>query len=360
MERMMHEVFVMLVALSCLFDCGIMATEEIKSYPRDLPCPAADDITPCLCTVLTNGRMEMDCSYVTSNDQLASIFNDAVISMKNFEYFIMDGNNYLNSIRAGDLGVDITFEKIIITSGTLDTVESEAFMYSYDTLMHLEIRYTYLYSFPFSEIARFNQLAVLDLDNNQLFGFPVLGSVTLKYLDLHHNPLGGISPTSLANLPSLEEIFLYETGITHISPGTFTGLPRLYYIHLAGNGLQVLETGTIYLQTSSNSIFLYDNQLTEIEEGALMGLHGILDVSYNLLTDLLEPVFKPLIENNVYFNAAENPLICGCEIEWLCVNPTYTSHLMDAASCPGGELVANLEDSVFISCHKVVNPGFAA
>lgn len=221
MVRMLHQGFVLLVALCCFFCCGILATEDTEQNLRDLPCPPANDIVPCVCTVLPDGEMEMDCSSVTSNSQLASIFSETVFSFKDFESFIMDSNYYLTSIKAGDLGVGITFKTIKIIYGSLNTIENNAFMNSYNTLTHLEIREANLFSFPFNEIVRFTQLITLNLEGNQLFGFPVIGSTTLQYLYLEENlNIGQISQTSLANLPSLKEVALWSTGIGYISPGT--------------------------------------------------------------------------------------------------------------------------------------------
>lgn len=162
--------------------------------------------------------MEMDCSAVTSNSDLARIFS-SVFPFPDFEALIINNNHYLLTIREGDLG-QVTFKRVIITSGALETIETNAFMSSHGTLTDLEIVGTGLFSFPFSEVALFTHLTSLNLQRNKLTGFPVLASTSLHYLSLDINSLGWIAPTSLSNLPGLVGIYLSFDEITQIFPGT--------------------------------------------------------------------------------------------------------------------------------------------
>ncbi|KAK4318248.1 hypothetical protein Pmani_010742 [Petrolisthes manimaculis] len=342
---MVHQIFVLLAALSCCFCCGTLAIENKDQHLRDLPCPPAEDIQPCVCTVIDSSTydIEMDCSSVTTNDELASIFS------KDFPYndffsLVIDNNNHLTTIRPGDFGQK-TFQQIHITSGSLQTVYNNAFSSSYDTLTEIDIENTNLDYFPFHELNLFPQLYHLHLENNHLLGSPVLTSSSLGYLYLNGNPIDGII---LKTLPLLDSIYLRSTSITHLPPGTFTNLPNLDYMRLGYNGLQVLEAGTINLQTSFNNVDLYNNDLTSIAEGALVGLKGgYLDVRNNQLTELAEAVFRPLIDDGVDVYASGNPLDCGCEITWLVTSDTYMNLLDDDASCTSGQLVSELDPAMF-------------
>ncbi|KAK4318247.1 hypothetical protein Pmani_010741 [Petrolisthes manimaculis] len=342
---MVHQIFVLLAALSCCFCCGTLAIENKDQHLRDLPCPPAEDIQPCVCTVIDSSTydIEMDCSSVTTNDELASIFS------KDFPYngffsLVIENNYDLTIIRQGDFGQK-TFQQIHITSGSLQTVENNAFNSSYDTLREIDVENTNLFYFPFHELNLFTQLYRLDLQNNQLHGSPELTSLSLGYIYLTENPIDGII---LNSLPLLDNIYLQSTSITLLPPGTFTDLPNLDYIHLGYNGLQVLEAGTINLQTSFNNVYLYNNDLTSIAEGALVGLKGgNLDVRYNQLTELAEAVFRPLMDDSVYVFASGNPLDCGCEIAWLVTSDTYMNLLDDDASCTSGQLVSELDPAMF-------------
>ncbi|KAK3867762.1 hypothetical protein Pcinc_026807 [Petrolisthes cinctipes] len=342
---MVHHIFVLLAALSCCFCCGTLAIENKDQHFRDLPCPPAEDIQPCVCTVIDSSTfdIEMDCSSVTTNDQLASIFS------KDFPYndffsLVIENNNHLTTIRLGDLGQK-TFQEIHISDGSLKTVEKNAFISSYGTLTYLYIVVTSLDYFPFHELSLFTQLEQLHLENNQLMGSPELSSSTLQLLRLYGNPIDGIE---LNALPLLEEIDLQSTAITYLDPGTFTELLNLDYIHLEYNSLQVLEAGTINLYTSHNTVHLYNNDLTSIAEGALVGLKGgYLDVRNNQLTELAEAVFRPPMDDGVNVLASGNPLDCGCEIAWLVTSSTYMSLLYDDASCTSGQLVSELDPDMF-------------
>ncbi|KAK3867760.1 hypothetical protein Pcinc_026805 [Petrolisthes cinctipes] len=342
---MVHQIFVLLAALSCCFCCGTLAIENKDQHLRDLPCPPAEDIQPCVCTVLDSSTfdIEMDCSSVTTNDQLASIFSKD-FPFKDILSLVIDNNNDLTTIRPGDFGQN-TFQEIHISGGRLKTVEYNAFSSSYGTLTDLYITSTNLDSFPFAEIMWFTQLKYLHLENNLLDGFPTLTSSSLQYLYLNGNPINGIE---LLSLPLLDSIYLYTTAITYLPPGTFTNLPNLDYIRLNYNGLQVLEAGTINLQTSYNNVHLYSNDLTSIAEGALVGLKGgTLDVQNNQLTELAEAVFRPLMDDGVDVYASGNPLDCGCEIAWLVTSSTYMNQLDDDASCTSGQLVTELDPDMY-------------
>ncbi|KAK3867761.1 hypothetical protein Pcinc_026806 [Petrolisthes cinctipes] len=342
---MVHRIFVLLAALSCCFCCGTLAIENKDQHLRELPCPPAEDIQPCVCTVIDSSTYDigMDCSSVTTNDQLASIFS------KDFPYndffsLVIDNNYDLTTIRPGDLGQK-TFQEIYISYGSLITLEYRVFSSSYDTLTYLDIRYTNLDYFPFHELSLFTQLKYLHFENNQFHGSPSLSSSTLRLLHLNGNPIEGFE---LNVLPLLEEIWLQSTELTYLDPGTFTELLNLDYIHLAYNGLQVLEAGTINLQTSHNTVHLYNNDLTSIAEGALVGLKGgTLDVQNNQLTEVAEAVFRPLMDDGVDVYASGNPLDCGCEIAWLVTSDTYMSQLDSDASCTSGQLVSELDPDMF-------------
>ncbi|KAK4318250.1 hypothetical protein Pmani_010744 [Petrolisthes manimaculis] len=326
-----------------------MATEKTNHHPRDVPCPNAEDISPCVCTVIdaSDFDMEMDCSSVSSNTDLARIFSEH-FPFNNFYSLIIYNNIHLRTIRAGDLG-QISFKRIDIWSGNLQSVETNAFLHSYDTLEYLEISSNMLTAFPYSEISMFNHLTTLNLRSNQLGGIPTVASLTLQSLYLNNNPITGINPSSL---PLLYTIGLSFTAITHIPTGTFSGLSRLTNIDLTNNKLEVLDPGTINLQTSYNWVYLTTNSITSIAEGALMGLRGSLYVQNNQLTELAEGVFRPLMDMDVTVYAESNPLACGCEIAWLVLNSVYVDQLMDDTTCFSGELVRNLDPDVYASlCH---------
>lgn len=221
----MQKVYVIIAALCCCFGCGIMATEDTGGALRELPCPTAVDIYPCVCIIIGSSQMEMDCSAVTSNSDLARIFS-IVFPFPDFEALIINNNNYLLTIREGDLG-QVTFKRVIITSSVLETIETNAFMSSHGTLTDLEVVDTGLFSFPFSEVPLFTHLTSLNLQLNELTGFPVLASTSLQYLYLDINSLGWIAPTSLSNLPSLIGIYLSFDEIAQIFPGTENLIPYI-------------------------------------------------------------------------------------------------------------------------------------
>lgn len=252
------------VGLLCCCFWGVVAAENrTDDRFRALPCPNPDDIAPCVCTVLPTNGMEMDCSSVASSIELAIVFS-AEFPFKDFESLIIINNYAITNLRPGDFG-DVTFQKITIMSGSLSTVVMNTFMASYHTLTDLTITGTDLDFFPFGELESFTKLIYLDLQNNKLTGFPTLASLTLRELLLGYNALGGISATSLNNLPSLVIIGLHSTSISQIFPGTYSvsialPYPLLWYTkHLHGKATVKKETQSSenYKEVLSVSLSVY-------------------------------------------------------------------------------------------------------
>lgn len=220
-------VLILVVLYCCCFCCwGNAAQDERDEQFRNLPCPYAEDIVPCVCTLGADYEMEMDCSNVTSNSELAQIFGTD-FPFPDFGSLVIIDNVNLTTINAGDLG-HATFKIIDISYTILERIEYDAFMASYDTLTDLTIEHSKLNFFPFEEIERFTALTSLMLGHNNFEGFPIIGSATLQYLRLSYNPIGHINRTSLVDLPSLVGISLNNAGIQQILPGRLLKYQFIY------------------------------------------------------------------------------------------------------------------------------------
>lgn len=188
-----------------------------KGAQRQPTCPDASDIFPCVCTVYDEVNMDMTCSEVTSEFELAQVFS-AYFPDPNFTYLRLEDNNNLQVLRDGALGTT-TYVHIHITGGVLTEVEENALSGSFATLETLVLNYNSISTFPFHTLSSFTALKSLDMDNNQLQAFPQLVSSTLEYLDLGGNPMEDLPPEAFTNTPTLQQVYLYDTEITLLYPG---------------------------------------------------------------------------------------------------------------------------------------------
>lgn len=181
------------------------------------PCPIAEDILPCQCSLDHRDNMDMDCSAVRSEDQLAEVFK-AYFPNPNFRKFILYRNEKVKVLRAGTLG-NTTYQQFWVTEGALETVEEQALSGSFPTALYLVFNFNSISTFPFSDLPSFLRLASLDLRHNDLNGFPKLKSNTLKTLYLSYNPLGCLPVGAFDNTPAMKDLQLTQTEIPWIPPG---------------------------------------------------------------------------------------------------------------------------------------------
>nr|XP_053653787.1 oplophorus-luciferin 2-monooxygenase non-catalytic subunit-like isoform X1 [Cherax quadricarinatus] len=321
---------------------------EIKPYiPRAIPCPPDADILPCVCTVQSSVDMYMDCSAVTSSEELRTIFS-INFPFVNFIRLDIIGNTALTELRAGDLG-PTTYKEIYITGGVLEIIDENALSGSYSTLTTLDLQSNELTSFQFDEISSFEALHTLRVDDNDFKIFPDISSTSLLFLSFGSNPLGAITNTALTNMPNLIEVDLQNCSLTDVPAGTFTGLRSLEMIHLDYNSLTSIDTNVISLSSSYSIVYLNNNQIANIAPGALEGVKTEVWLQNNQMTVLDEELWRPLFNGGLVLFASNNPLTCDCSIAWLVLQGTYLSLLGDSVTCADGEPVKTLDPAIYVA-----------
>ena len=185
--------------------------------PLAYPCPNSDDIKPCTC--LHGGFMVVDlhCSDVTDELQLAQVFS-AKFTYRHFRSLVMIGNTGVKELRAGVFG-DVTFEELRLVSGALERVEGGALLDSRDTLNLMHFYYNNIYDFPLADFASFTSLREVRLYGNKLTSLPPLASLSLEIFSIGYNPLQFIPETTFSATPALREAHLYGANLTQLQPG---------------------------------------------------------------------------------------------------------------------------------------------
>jgi len=313
---------------------------------RDPTCPDPQDILPCVCSAY-GANMDMDCSQVENEDQLARVFS-ANFPFTDFRMLTIESNSNLKVLREGDLGV-ASFTWISIRNGKLEEVQTNALSQSYSTVTRIDFGYNEISTFPFEELPLFTSLSVLSLYNNKLGYFPKLRSDTITSLNLGNNLMNRIPYYAVQGLPKLQTFYGYGNNVELILAGTFSGLPDLYYVYVSNNNLSHIPEGAIKLSSSRTTfVSLSNNNISRIEVGAITGLNGGRVWLYtNALTDLDEDVFRPFLEAGAKLLLQDNPLSCGCDIAWLVTNPDFMALLYGTETCHDGELVSDLDPGYY-------------
>ncbi|XP_063595505.1 oplophorus-luciferin 2-monooxygenase non-catalytic subunit-like [Penaeus indicus] len=329
---------------------GSVAVSEAEDRAKDaelrsLPCPDPQDISPCVCTVDLQHNMDIDCSQVESEDQLAQVFSSN-IPFPTFHKLFIERNQHLRVLRNGDLG-PASFQIIEILHGVLEEVQDGALSQSYSTATRIDLQVNRLSKFPFHEIPSFTSLTTLWLNLNSFSEFPIVTSDSLTDIELNTNFIREIPLTGFQGLKNVNTISVGLNDITTITTGTFTDLPHLTTLSLFSNGLSEIPTGAIEF-SGKGFLSLHQNNISKIASGAITGLgDGDINLFKNSLTVLDEEVFGAFLSAGASLNIDDNPLGCGCEIAWLITNSAYMSLISSGASCYDGEKLVNLDPTIY-------------
>lgn len=176
-----------------------------KAPPRgsssEYPCPEAAAIAPCVCGVEEDGGVSLDCSDVTSNQQLVSVFEED-IPVKGMASFTIRSNEHVTQL--GDTFNGVTFRSI-----TLDGLPNLRFVSQYflhgceDTLEELTLYYVPLMgtaSFPFLTLDHYSRLTEIHMTHANLTQVPEITSASLEYLSIHDNPIRSVPAGELVTI----------------------------------------------------------------------------------------------------------------------------------------------------------------
>ncbi|XP_071537757.1 oplophorus-luciferin 2-monooxygenase non-catalytic subunit-like [Panulirus ornatus] len=334
----------------CLLGPGTKATG--KGYLPDhteWQCPSPEAIWPCRCSVDSRNNMDMDCSAVSSEEQLAAVFR-TYFPNPNFRKFILYKNDRVKTLQAGALG-NTTYQQIWITEGALETIEEGALFGSFHTAFYLVLNFNRISDFPFSDLPSFSGLVSLDLRHNHLVGFPKLASSTLQALYLSYNALECLPVGAFRNTPALKDLQLTSTEIAWIPPGIFSGLQHLKNVALGKNHLTYLDDGALECGPNMGMVDLGYNEIRHMAPKAFKGQsRSWIYLHQNHLTSLEEKVWRDLFEKAGVLDPVGDPLHCGCDVAWILRRPAFQRAVDKYTTCADGKLLRNLNPQDYDYC----------
>ena len=191
---MLRHVYILVLTVAVGVSTLELGTLQKTQSSSAFPCPEAADISPCICvasaartTVEVN--LELDCSAVTSEQELADVFKQS-FPVTEFNKFSINWN--WNITKLEDIFNNVTFQEIY-----LDTLPNLVVITDYflENIKHvvkrIEIRGTKLTeeTFPILLLERYTELTYLYLDNNKFRKIPQIESQYLTSVGFPHNPV---------------------------------------------------------------------------------------------------------------------------------------------------------------------------
>ncbi|XP_066969441.1 oplophorus-luciferin 2-monooxygenase non-catalytic subunit-like isoform X2 [Macrobrachium rosenbergii] len=308
-------------------------------------CPLASEIYPCTCQWDEDlWEPDLSCRNIESVEHLKRIFETAFFPEKRFWRISLSGSP-LGDLPA-DLFNDVQFDEVHLNDCNISSVHPEAFRASKPNMDTLELYSNQLTddSFPWSTLNEYPKLWRVHLEHNLFTVFPTLISESLEDISLWANPIVTFSRESFEGAPNLR-IINVSPYIESFPEDSFMPLEKLEELHLSDNRLGNLVEGQFFLNSPNfEYLYLSNNSIASIQPDAITGITStrlLLFLDHNLLTNLREEVFMPLMSRMLDgwggIEFAGNPLVCDCEMYWLLSNATLLSNVR-SGTCDGQEL----------------------
>ncbi|XP_042892632.1 oplophorus-luciferin 2-monooxygenase non-catalytic subunit-like [Penaeus japonicus] len=252
---------------------------------RDLPCPAAEDISR-ECVVGATYQMDMLCSFVV-DFELARVF-EADFPFEHFRRLELRNSIGLTVLQEGEFGA-ASFEEVLADLTGLVEVQERALSQSYSTL------------------------TTLKLDTSQITRFPSRRDPLVHIPQGAFQLISEIPVDGLKNVPNIEDFHFQGNNLQYVFPGTFSGLQNLRRLDLLKSNLKNIPERTFEFSSSSfRELVLTSSNISNIEPNAIKGLKaGSLWLNGNLLKGLDESAFRPILTEVGSLYLAGNPLSCG-------------------------------------------------
>ena len=193
---------ILLVASICV--CRLEDTELNKFQENvnsktsdDSNCPTDEDIFPCTCAYEHGIGLQMDCSHVESDSQLASVFQQ-VFPSNNLDRFFIQYNTHI--VALDDVFNGVKFKEIYLFHVENLTFFSENLLEnSRDVVRSIDIHNTNLSenSFPISQIELFPELDSLSITSCQFSVVPKLKSEVNWQFEFAQHPVYELSARKL-------------------------------------------------------------------------------------------------------------------------------------------------------------------
>ncbi|CAG0887766.1 unnamed protein product [Darwinula stevensoni] len=274
--------------------------------------------------------------------------------------FNIINNNRVTELSDGIFG-DVSFKNIFIhTAQNLIAVHVSALLSSDDSLVEATFSLCDLEDFPWHVLPQMVALTKLDLHGNAFAKLPVLRSSTLEHLDLSDNNITALESGWV--LPNLRWLYMDENPVTEFPRGFFTGFENLKVFYCINCKLgPILHSRSLEFNSQAlEFLFLNGNDISALEAGAISGFNGntIISLDYNLITEVTEEVFRPILEvlssGTGWLYLLGNPIQCVCSMAWLVLDQDLLPEV--TGECESGASFQELDPYFFEEFCFEMNP----
>lgn len=239
------------------------------------PCPPQTGILPCTCETDNSYNIIMDCSDVTSEDELANAFN-VMFPFDDVDSLTINNAAMTNDIQNLTSGIFQTksFRDVMIVGTNLERIADDVFSESHQTLLNMNFYDNKLSVFPYETLSLYNLSTTLNLDDNQLTVLRNIESLSIRGISLNHNQnlvlIDG--KDTFSSLPNLVYIGLVDTGRSDIPQHLFSQNKIIEEIYLSDNSIQSLDINSINPPNPSLiMLYLDNNQITSVANSSISG-----------------------------------------------------------------------------------------
>ncbi|XP_064097880.1 chondroadherin-like [Macrobrachium nipponense] len=283
---------------------------------------------------------------VLDNDELEEVPTDSLSYLGALETLHLSSNQ-IQKVPNYAFGKLENLQELRLGRNNISRVDSLAFGNCCRELKMLDLSSNILRSVPTESFFNLANLTVLKLDGNKIEGIgeeAFSGLTQLNTLDLENNLIStvednafrkswvqnlvltknlleGLNNFSFVGLENATQwIDLSHNNFSSIPAQTLKNLTRLRHLDLSHNKLSRLEDGSFSkFGPHLRYIELNNNKLQDISPKALQELESVefLMLAHNNLTKLPRSTVQGIINTVFMFDLSDNPLICGCQLQWL-------------------------------------------
>ncbi|CAH1714982.1 unnamed protein product [Chironomus riparius] len=180
-------------------------------------------------------------------------------------------------------------EVVDLSDWHIDYSETEALLNGLTKLKEIILHKNYYEYFNMSFFSQFENLTILDLNDNKL---------------------GDLIDNSLQNLTNLKEFYIQGNYLEILTENTFTGLDNLEILWLGYNSISSIPSNTFDRLNNLKKLSLVFNKIAILPHGIFENLQNLrsLHLGVNIITDLPSGIFKSLVNLesiNIYNNKIE-------------------------------------------------------
>ena len=168
---------------------------NVGGHDKAFPCPNASAIAPCVCSTDLEGRLYLDCSRITSNQELEGVFLN-FFPVKEFHEFKIVSNDFITEL-GDDVFQDVSFEHIYIQYTNINSVSQSALTSSETRLDWVLISYGNLTqdTFPLDSLWKYTNMTTLFLEHQAgITSVPLMTSDTLPEISFYGCSISTITP----------------------------------------------------------------------------------------------------------------------------------------------------------------------